>query len=59
MSDDNPHSSNGSSNKSFLDKIFQAFTGEPQNKEELVEVLNDAKDRDLINPETKLMIKAY
>ncbi|WP_448248240.1 HlyC/CorC family transporter [Thalassotalea agariperforans] len=57
MSDDNPHSSNGSSNKSFLDKIFQAFTGEPQNKEELVEVLNDAKDRDLINPETKLMIE--
>ncbi len=57
MSDDNPHSSNGSSNKSFIDKIVQAFTGEPQNKEELVEVLNDAKDRDLINPETKLMIE--
>jgi len=57
MSDDNPHSSNGSSNKSFLDKIVQAFTGEPQNKEELVEVLNDAEDRDLINPETKLMIE--
>ena len=57
MSDDNPHSTNGSSNKSFLDKIVQAFTGEPQNKEELVEVLNDAEDRELINPETKLMIE--
>ena len=57
MSDDNPHSTNGSSQKSFLDKIVQAFTGEPQNKEELVEVLNDAEDRELINPETKLMIE--
>ncbi|QOL24503.1 CBS domain-containing protein [Thalassotalea sp. LPB0316] len=57
MSDDNPQSTNGSSNKSFLDKIVQAFTGEPQNKEELVEVLNDAEDRELINPETKLMIE--
>lgn len=58
MSDDNPHSSNGSSNnKSFLDKLVQAFTGEPQNKEELVEVLQDAEDRDLIKPETKQMIE--
>ncbi|MCO4799827.1 MAG: CBS domain-containing protein [Colwelliaceae bacterium] len=57
MSEDNPHSSNGSSNKNFLDKIIQVFTGEPKNKEELVEVLNDAEGRDLIKPETKLMIE--
>lgn len=57
MSDDNPHSSNGSSNKTMLDKIVQLFTGEPKNKEELVEVLNDAEDRELIKPETKLMIE--
>ena len=57
MSDDHPHSSNGSTNKSILDKIVQVFTGEPRNKEELVEVLNDAEDRDLIKPETKMMIK--
>ena len=50
MSDDQPHSSNGSSNKSILDKIVQVFTGEPRNKEELVDVLNDAEDRELINP---------
>ncbi|PCI60623.1 MAG: magnesium/cobalt efflux protein [Gammaproteobacteria bacterium] len=56
MSDDKPHSSNGSS-KSILDKIVQIFTGEPKNKEELVEVLNDAQDRELIKPETKQMIK--
>ncbi|MBO9488941.1 CBS domain-containing protein [Endozoicomonas sp. G2_1] len=57
MSDDNPHSSNGSANKSLLGKIVQAFTGEPQNKEQLVEVLNDAEDRELIKPETKQMIE--
>lgn len=56
MSDDNSHSSNGSS-KSFLDKLVQVFTGEPQNKEELVEVLNDAQDRKLIKPSTKLMLE--
>ncbi len=57
MSDDNPHSSNGSSNKSLWTKVAQVFTGEPQNKDQLVEVLNDAEDRELIRPETKLMIE--
>ncbi len=57
MSDDNPHPSTGSTGKSILDKIVQVFTGEPKNKEELVEVLNDAQDRYLINPETKQMIE--
>lgn len=57
MSEDNPHSSNGSTNKSFIDKIVQAFAGEPQNKDELVDVINDAEDRDLIKPETKQMIE--
>lgn len=57
MSDDNPHPSNGSSSKSFLDKMVQAFTGEPKNQDELVEVLNDAEDRELIKPETKQMIE--
>ena len=57
MGDDNPHSSNGSSNKSLWDKVTQVFTGEPQNKDELVNVLNDAEDRELIGAETKLMIK--
>jgi len=57
MSDDNPHSSNGSANKSFLNKIVQAFMPEPKNKEDLVEVLKDAQDRELINPETQSMIE--
>ena len=31
--------------------------GEPQNREELVEVIADAQERDLIDPETKDMIE--
>ncbi|MDG1731700.1 MAG: transporter associated domain-containing protein [Thalassotalea sp.] len=56
MSEDNPHSGNGSS-KTLMEKIVQVFTGEPQNKEQLVEVLNDAEDRELIKPSTKLMLE--
>jgi magnesium and cobalt transporter len=57
MSDDNPHPSNGIKPKSFLKKIFQLFSPEPQNKGELVDVLTDAQSRELINPETKQMIE--
>ncbi len=57
MSDDSPHSSNGSQQKSFLKKIMLLFSPEPQNKDELVNVLADAQNRELINPETKQMIE--
>ncbi|WP_462157779.1 CNNM family magnesium/cobalt transport protein CorC [Pseudoalteromonas sp. GB56] len=57
MSDENSHSREGSSGKSWLDRIAQMFQGEPQNKEELAEVISDAQSRDLIDPETKEMIE--
>ena len=57
MSDDHPPSSNSSSRKSVWNKFMQIFTGEPKNQEELVDVLNDAQDRELIKPETKQMIQ--
>jgi len=57
MSDDQPHSSNGSSNKSVLTKIMQIFTGEPRSKEQLVNALNDAENHEFINPEIKQMIE--
>ncbi len=57
MSDDNPHPRNGSRKKSFFSRIMQLFTLEPRNKNELVDVLVDAQDRKLINPETKQMIE--
>ncbi|WP_018691034.1 CNNM family magnesium/cobalt transport protein CorC [Algicola sagamiensis] len=57
MSDENPHSTNGSSNKSWLDKLSQLFQGEPQNREDLVDLIQDAEERDLIDPQTKEMIE--
>lgn len=55
--DDNPHSSNGSPSKSWLDKIVQTFTGEPKSREELVEVINEAQQQDVIDPGTREMIE--
>lgn len=57
MSDEKSHSSNGSSSKGWLAKVMQLFGGEPQNRDELVEVIQDAEERDLIDPQTKEMIE--
>ena len=56
MSEDNPPSTSGSSNKGWLDKIVQSFTGEPKNKEELFEVITEAQQREVIDPETREML---
>ncbi len=57
MSDDNPHSTSGSSNKNWLDRLAGSFKGEPRNREELSEVISDAEQRDVIDPQTKEMIE--
>ncbi|EWH08188.1 magnesium and cobalt efflux protein CorC [Catenovulum agarivorans DS-2] len=57
MSEDNPHSSNGSSGKSWLDKLGQMFAGEPRSREELQEVFEEAAERSLIDNDTKDMIE--
>jgi magnesium and cobalt transporter len=57
MSDDNPHSTNGSSTKSLLRRIASTFKGEPRSREELSEVISDAEQRELIDPQTKEMIE--
>ncbi|MGO2478675.1 MAG: CNNM family magnesium/cobalt transport protein CorC [Pseudoalteromonas sp.] len=57
MSDDNSQSSQGSSGKTWLGKITQMLQGEPQSKKDLVEVIVDAQERDLIDPDTKEMIE--
>lgn len=54
--DDNPHSTNGFSGKSWLEKIIQTFTGEPKSREELVEVINEAELQEVIDPGTREMI---
>jgi magnesium and cobalt transporter len=56
MSDDNPHSSSGPA-RSLFDKVGQWFQAEPQNIQQLVDVIQDANQRDLINDDTKEMIK--
>ncbi|RUO47796.1 CNNM family magnesium/cobalt transport protein CorC [Pseudidiomarina aquimaris] len=57
MSDDHPHSTNGSSGKSWATKLLQLFTGEPSSREELVDMIQDAEERDLIDNDTKEMIE--
>lgn len=57
MSDDNPHSTSGSSRKSWANRLLQLFTGEPSSREELVDLIQDAEERDLIDNDTKEMIE--
>ena len=57
MSDDNPHSTNGYSQKSWAAKLLQVFTGEPKSREELVDLIQDAEERDLIDNDTTEMIE--
>ncbi len=56
MSDDNPHSSNGSSNKGWLEKIGQLFSDEPKSKDDVIKLINVAAQNDLIDLGTKSMI---
>ena len=57
MSDDNPHSTSGSSSKGWFEKILHPFNGEPKNKEDLQEVINEAQAREVIDPQTREMIE--
>jgi magnesium and cobalt transporter len=57
MSEDKPPSTNGSSNKGWLANLLQSFKSEPQNKEELSEMISGAQQRELIDPQTQEMIE--
>lgn len=56
MSDDNPHSTSGSARKTWASKLLQLFTGEPNSREELVDLIQDAEEQ-LIDNDTKEMIE--
>jgi magnesium and cobalt transporter len=56
MSDDKITIQDNSKNGLF-DKIGHFFQGEPKNKSELLEVIDDAKQREVIDYKTKEMIK--
>lgn len=51
------HSRNGSPNRGFLEKITQFLSGEPQNRSELLEVLQTAQENDLIDSEAMSIIQ--
>ena len=57
MSDDNPHSTNGSAPKGWFEKLKDTFSPEPTNHEELVDVITEAELNDVINPQTREMIE--
>ena len=46
-----------SEERSWLDRLGQAFSGEPQDREQLVEVLRDAQKRDLFDSEVLAIIE--
>ena len=51
------HSRNGSPNRTFLEKITQFLSGEPQNRSELLEVLQTAQENNLIDAEAMGIIQ--
>ncbi len=43
--------------RSWLERLSLAFSGEPQSREDLVEILRDAQDNGLIGPDTLKMLE--
>lgn len=49
--------SNGSSNRSWLERLGRAFGGEPKNRDDLVELLRDVCNQGLIETDTLAMLE--
>ena len=56
MSDDNPPSS-GTQRRRWVDRISQLFSGEPQDVEDLLEILREARENRLLDTDTLTMIE--
>ena len=54
---DEPHSTNGSGNRSWLDRLSQALQGDPRDREELLTLLRDAQQRGLFGADALSMIE--
>jgi len=50
-------SSSGSDNRTWFEKISQALTGEPRDREQLVELLRDSEQRNLLDEDSLAMIE--
>ncbi|NOI64953.1 CNNM family magnesium/cobalt transport protein CorC [Vibrio sp. 99-8-1] len=64
MNDDNSPSSEGNSSKSegpsrksFFERLGKIFQGEPQDRQELVDVIRDSEENDLIDHDTRDMLE--
>jgi magnesium and cobalt transporter len=56
MNDDKPPSS-GAQRKGWVDRISQLFSGEPQDQEDLLEILREAKEKRLLDSDALTMIE--
>ena len=57
MSEESPHSSNHSHQKSWIGKLSQLLTGEPQDQEDLLEILKEAREKHLLGSDAFAMIE--
>jgi magnesium and cobalt transporter len=56
MNDDKPPSS-GAQRKGWVDRISQLFSGEPQDQDDLLEILREAKEKRLLDSDALTMIE--
>jgi magnesium and cobalt transporter len=54
---DDASSSSGSGQKGWFEKLSQALLGEPRDREQLIEVLRDAQERNLLDVDALTMIE--
>ena len=57
MPEEPPSNRSSSSNKSWLERLSNAFTGEPQDRDEVLELLRDAQQRNLFDNYALAMIE--
>ena len=57
MSDEQSQSPNPNARKNWLERLSHLFQGEPKDRHELAEVIQDAEERDVIDEDTKEMIE--
>jgi magnesium and cobalt transporter len=56
MSND-PHGSRGPGLRAWFQRLGQALSGEPRDREELLELLNDARERNLFDADAQTMLE--
>ncbi len=52
-----PHSSRGPGLRAWFERLSQALSGEPRDREELLELLNDARERSLFDADAQTMLE--